>query len=83
MKPTFNEKVNEKTAQELADDMTKVGAKLTYGLTLPIFLIVLGYLFLPWGFLLWFVAAILFISSFAPPVLTDVTERQKENSDSK
>ena len=64
MKEKIKDKGLEEKMKEAGNKMTQLGKKLTIGLTVPIILFIIGFLFLPLGVLLWVVAILVFIGTF-------------------
>jgi len=56
----------QKTTREVSDDLISMGMKMTMGITVPIFLFILGLFMMPFGIILWLIALIIFTKVFTP-----------------
>ena len=54
----------EKTTMEIADELIAKGKKLTMGVTVPLFLFVIGFFFMPLGLVLWAIGLVIFLTVF-------------------
>jgi len=62
----YNRMDKQQTTKEVSDDLISMGIKMTMGITLPVFLFVLGLFMMPFGLILWVIAIIIFTKVFAP-----------------
>ncbi len=59
---------HKKTGDEIADDIKEFGKKATYGITIPLFLFVIGIFTMPVGLIFWAIAVIMFLSTFSKSI---------------
>lgn len=58
--------MNEHSTADLGERMQEIGKRLTIGLTVPMFLVIIGFLTAPIGLVFWILAAVLFATLFQP-----------------
>jgi len=54
--------MNTDNIKKQADELQAIGMRLTWGVTVPIALFILGIFIMPIGLVLWLIAAIMFLS---------------------
>ena len=79
MKEKNKDKGLEEKMKEAGNKMTQLGKKLTIGLTVPIILFIIGFLFLPLGVLLWVVAILVFIGTFFGKKKNSLEEQKRSD----
>lgn len=79
MKEKIKDKGLEEKMKEAGNKMTQLGKKLTIGLTVPIILFIIGFLFLPLGVLLWVVAILVFIGTFFGKKKNSLEEQKRSD----
>jgi cytochrome c biogenesis protein CcdA len=69
--------MDKKSPEETAEAITEWGKKMTWGVTLPIFLFVLGIFTMPVGLLFWILGLIMFLTTFSKSI-ENYASTQKE-----